>query len=834
MSLSPNNRTVLGAISFLTFFGCFFAEAQNGSITMVISQTKDYTISVEYNSKGKQHCESPLVYSIKKTGKLGRNQLFKWNIEYVPCDKEILSTQTVTFEVPKGDKTVEKTFSLKTKNLVSILRNNSLVVKTIDDPEFDIAGPSAVQEGDEVSLRVRSSTVQEGTRWVWAKGSLANVISSGATIKERLSSTTHYYVYAVMGSFRSAPKEFTVTVTKLPEPPTDFYVEGKAEITDIESTLLTIKSNSNLEGVKWVWEQNNQKVGEGLSIQVSPNKTTIYNVHSEYYWKKSPTKSFQLKVINLPEPPNYEIGGPTHINEGDRVWLRAEPNGNGAEVKWIWTSSKELGEKIADSILVSPLETTTYTLTADLNGKKSKVKTKEIEVIQKAIAPVVVGQFKKCISSEPVRFTLKNGRLGTGSKYWNWYEGKRGSGKLIQAGNEISLNPLKTTSYYVQPNNNAQGCTEFIIEVGSEPILPKALVAAESVCADLPFIISTKGEKDLQTRWLWYAQDYKNRKNYKGDGLQLLDSINTSTTYSIRAENEYCQSTQELVLTIAVKDHSTNPMDVVAIPVKGKQYKLKIVGAKLADGSQWIWYKKSCGTNAIGYGEELSYRAKKRNHIYVRAQGSCEDQICKELEFNYQKNRSRYIFVNVGLSTSTIYDDILKYNSTITVGSNRIYIRGKVPLSLVANSSDPNPSYAGIDLITDDKRVLNYPANSNTYYQFSGSVDNKVYSVSGGFFLGGNILKLYIGGGYAQSETYWGINIFSYDSNMQIGSDHAKHVNLSMSGPVVEAGVFFKLQGFNIMAGTSMIVGHRSMTYSEYDFGIGVNFNKKINSNKHR
>jgi hypothetical protein len=802
-------------------------RAQGKTVRTVIQQTRTNKIEIEYQNDNQLHCNSPIKYTFRKTGTTNKNQVLKWTIRYVSCNSQTVVTETINFPIKKGSGLVERKIDIKTRNLVSSFDENSLVIKPIDEPEFTIAGPASIMEGDEVNMSVQLLSASPAVKWVWSKGSMNNRIGEGASINQTVNQTTRFYAYAMVDGLTFPPREFVVNVIKRPDAPADFTITGPVEITDIEKATLEIKTNSTLQGVKWIWTEGDRKVGEGLKITVSPRQSTSYAVHSEYFRKKSPEKTFPLKVRVLPEPPGaFTIAGPDRINDGERVWLRIVNPGSENGVKWRWLNEKTKEEKIADSILVNPGETTMYSLTADLNGKLSGRKNKTIEVIQKAVSPEVVGTFKKCVSFDsPLKFTLQGGKLGTGSRSWTWYEGECGSGKLIHRGNELTINPYRTTTYYVQPDNNRTACRQFTIEVGDMPVLPERLTSVTTACYNQVITVEAVGARDANTNWKWYAESSGSLSSrYIGEGTSITDTITRTTQYSLIARNNFCESVFAQKVNVEVNALPIQPPDINVHHKKGRIYILSQIGGSLPSGYQWVWYRKNCNGKPVGYGEYLTYRARKSNTLLVRAEGNCEPTACTSVNITHPK--SRFIFINFGLASNNITEDIFDHNAQFTIGSNSIYVKGRAPLSL-AQPKHKMPWDDKLQLETDDSQITNYPANTNSYYTLNGRTRSELYSLSGGFLLGGRVLKIYLGGGYGERKLYWGADIFDYRYHNKIGIEWARHQGQSISGPMVEGGVLLRLGFFNISGGMNIIMGNNSTTYRSFDAGIGFTFKRK-------
>lgn len=622
-------------------------------------RNQDFNVTVEYQNDFLEHCSTPLIYTIRKSGTFTQDTKLQWTYQYIPCNGTRPITETAILLVPKGSTTLIKPIQVKTRNLISIYDDGSFKVIPVTYPEFTVSGPAeAIMEGDEFTLQVHATNADR-IKWIWSKGTSKNIMSgkNENILAQTTNNTTTYYVCAEKEGFRSPVQSVIVNVIKRPDPPNNFVIKGPAMITDIETAELSINSDTELEGLQWIWESRGEILHKGKSITVDPKTTTRYTVHGEYFGKKSIYKTHQINVHVLkPAPEKFLIDAPKEITDGQTATLTVYDPESTDSVTWIWTDMTTRQMLLGEKINTKPTQTTTYQLQANRSGKLSKKIVHTVTVIQEAIAPIVTGNFKRCINSEiESRFILEGGRLGTNSRNWKWYEGICGSGRLIHTGNVLAVAPKKTTSYYVQPDNNSSVCKAFTVEVGNVPDLPNTITAPQLVCAGNFITIEAVGTKASGVQWNWYASEQTySLGNYKAEGSQIQTQVNRSTTFTLVARNEYCESDKKQV-TVKVKEQSELPATIYVVQKKRRKYTATVLNVKLMAGSRLAWYRRSCENGEVlaGNKTEITFRARnKTNKLFVRAEGACDTSKCASAIFNYTKPRDKFIFVNFGLSSN--------------------------------------------------------------------------------------------------------------------------------------------------------------------------------------
>jgi len=179
------------------------------------------------------------------------------------------------------------------------------------------------------------------------------------------------------------------------------------------------------------------------SITVSPTETTTYTVTST---DGDNTDSDDV-VVTVTEAPSVTLGEDIDSCTGNEVTLTAEGNG-----EFLWST----GDTSA-SIVVNPLETTTYTVSATVEcGTESLSVSDTIVVNIDTDLVVTAGDDVTSCSGSEVILTAE----GTGDFLWN-------TGETTAS---ITVNPTETTTYSVASSNGI--CTvndDVIITIIEQP-----------------------------------------------------------------------------------------------------------------------------------------------------------------------------------------------------------------------------------------------------------------------------------------------------------------------------------------------------------------------------
>ncbi|PTQ92424.1 hypothetical protein C8P68_11224 [Mucilaginibacter yixingensis] len=418
-----------------------------------------------------------------------------------------------------------------------------------------------------------------------------------------------------------------------------------------------------------------------------------------------------------------------------------------------------------------------------------------------------------------------NGGYLAGSTVWRWYEGDC-VGKFIGVGRTLNIQPDHTTTYAVRGEGEyPTSCITVTVNVADISVMPSGIEGRQQIC---------NGEKNIKLsvaggqlakgdQWRWY-QD-----RCDGTAIGTGPSIDVSplqtTRYFVRAEgpqgHSECQSHE---IQVAGKSKSADWVDGAERVSYGQSVTLSVHGGALASDAQWVWYTGSIGHQTmVGRGSTFTVvSAIADETYYVRAEGNCDRSAFVSKTVRVSGARSAHYNGNSTIKLTTIFfinggvvandpqrlDNLKNYVITLG-GGKRIgwFVRAKIA------GDQTKANYE-----TSDPHIANYP--STGYYRYNGQSIAKRAAYTGGVYLGGKHVAIYLGGGYGTRELIYGIGRYLYDSPYSYQSDWVKYQGYSYTGAEFEAGLMLKVGAVNIMGGASSIEGK----YTDYNLGIGINF----------
>ncbi|MBT8304518.1 MAG: T9SS type A sorting domain-containing protein, partial [Bacteroidia bacterium] len=277
--------------------------------------------------------------------------------------------------------------------------SDDVTVTVSELPSADAGNDVAILNGENVTL-----TASGGGTYLWSTGETTQNIEVSPT-------TDQVYTVTVTNA-SSCTDEDSVQVSVI-EP---IVAEAGEDSTICEGESLTLNASG---GDNYLWS-----TGETTqSITVNPDNTTVYTVTvSDAYSSDSDTVTVTVNPV-----PIADAGDDVTIDQGESVTLY----GSGGN-SYIWST----GETNAN-ISVSPTETTTYRLTAIINGCSS-----EAEVTVTVLAPVNAdaGEDVTICNSESVTLTA------SGGNEFEWSNG--------ETSQSIEVSPSETTVYSVRVSNS--------------------------------------------------------------------------------------------------------------------------------------------------------------------------------------------------------------------------------------------------------------------------------------------------------------------------------------------------------------------------------------------
>ena len=265
------------------------------------------------------------------------------------------------------------------------------------------------------------------------------------------------------------------------------------DVTICDGESVTLNSSASLTGGNYLWSTGSST----SSTTVNPNSTTSYTV--DYTLGPCPTVSSTVNVTVNPAP-TLTVSD-TNICEGETVVISAIPSQTGGT--YLWSNGAT-----TQSISISPLSTTNYSVTYNLGGCTPA--TENINVTVNAAPTISVGNDSIC-SGESIVITSNPSQLG-GVFSWS-------SGESTQS---ITVNPTVTTNYTV--TYTLGSCTPAIAtSILTVSPAPSVVVNNDSIC---------EGESTILT-----CNPSISGGNYSWDNGATTQSINVSpvstTNYTV-------------------------------------------------------------------------------------------------------------------------------------------------------------------------------------------------------------------------------------------------------------------------------------------------------------
>ncbi len=305
----------------------------------------------------------------------------------------------------------------------------------------------SICSGEEVTL-----TVEGNQDFLWNTGETTASISVSPT------ETTTYSVTSSVGDC-TATDNVIVTVDKAPE----VNLGDDVTITIGEEITLTAEGTGD-----FLW--NTGETTE--SIIVSPTENVTYSVTASARCGEDVIDEVNVIVKEIDNSdPQVNAGEDVTICENDQVTLTAEGNGS-----FLWST----GETTA-SIVVSPNETTTYTVTV---SKGDKTASDEVTVNVNNLPIVNLGEDKNICYGDDVVLRAS----GSGSFLWS-----NGS-----TSNRIRVKPTETTTYSVTVSNSCgvSVTDEITINVGAQIIIDAG--ANKTICTGESVVLTASGNGNFK------------------------------------------------------------------------------------------------------------------------------------------------------------------------------------------------------------------------------------------------------------------------------------------------------------------------------------------------
>ena len=270
-----------------------------------------------------------------------------------------------------------------------------------------------------------------------------------------------------------------------------------------------------------------------------------------------------------------------------------------------------------DSISVYPDSSTTYY--AKIVGPCGSSLCKQVTIVTKdgSIAPTgIQTSNNNFCTGGSATLSVVGGQLGTGAN-WSWYESACSS-NFLGTGSSISVTPAATTMYYLRANGGdcgATSCQEILINTYDLNVYHSNV---DSTCESNAFVLQG---------------GFPQGGTYTGVGVSgsifdpNISGIGSHTvTYSYTDSNNCTNSTQ---FPVVVLEANIDPVSISASFYEicnGNSTTISIDNSnQLINGSQWVWYKGSCGTGSLigstTTNNQITVSPSTTSNYYVRSEG---------------------------------------------------------------------------------------------------------------------------------------------------------------------------------------------------------------------
>jgi hypothetical protein len=339
-------------------------------------------------------------------------------------------------------------------------------------------------EGESTTL---VATSNNGSTYLWSTG------ETTAEIEVSPIETSTYTVAVSNDLGEEVTDDVVVTVNPVP------VANAGNDQTICQGESITLTASG---GTTYLWS-----TGETTAtITVSPDSETTYTVEAI----SNDCSSTDAVLISVMPSPELVVTEDVFIYIGDSTTLTVD----GAQT-YEWSTGET-----TNSILVSPTETTIYTVTGFANGCETTA-----EVLVTVLPPINAnaGEDETICSGESVILTA------TGGIAYVWDSGENGP--------SIEVSPTQTTTYTVTVTD-ALGATDtddVIVNVNETPVI--------SVSDD---VVIFEGESTTlaangASSYLWSTGDTTDT---------IIVTPAQTTTYTVIGSNDNCEATTEVVVTV--------------------------------------------------------------------------------------------------------------------------------------------------------------------------------------------------------------------------------------------------------------------------------------------
>jgi hypothetical protein len=303
------------------------------------------------------------------------------------------------------------------------------------------------------------------------------------------------------------------------------------------------------------------------------------------------------------------------------------------------------------TLIINPaqdsLNRSLYRCIIDSLGKvMAQSDTVSLTVIKLSVAASSVSGVNAFCLGKSSSLSVNGGSLGGGAA-WKWFTGSCG-GTAAGTGNSLSISPAAATTYFVRAEGtcNITSCVSVTVTVQDTSMPANSITAISVLCLGKNTTLSVSGGSlGTGASWKWYSGSCGG--NPLGNGTSIITAPAATTNYFVRAEGT-CNNTLCRSVTVIVQDTSVPPNSISGASTicKGKSTSLSVNGGSLGNGAIWRWFTASCGGSSVGTGASIIVAPTTTTTYFVRAEGSCNNTVCRSVTVTVQDTSLPAISIN--------------------------------------------------------------------------------------------------------------------------------------------------------------------------------------------
>jgi gliding motility-associated-like protein len=419
-----------------------------------------------------------------------------------------------------------------------------------------------------------------GSSYTWYDSPAGNPLAQGNIFTTTpLTSTTTFYVVAVVNGCTSAPTPVTVNVIPYPQAPVP---DNVAPICSSGSANLHATGTGTID---WF----DVPTG-GTSLITSPDYTTPgLSVTTTYYVQNSTNgcSSPRVPVIVIVNPvPDAPVVQPQVICSGNSAILSASSVSGGT---YNWYADAQGTYLTTGNTFTTPVltTTTTYYVQTINNGCGSSIIPVLVTVNDTPPAPTVT--VTPVCQGTPATLTA----ITPGGIY-EWFDVSTGGIPLYTGDTFVTPNLTTNTTYYVQTTVNSCTSTRTAVTATLLPIVTPPTANDAAICVGSSTTIIASGASNYQ----WYDAATGGNLLTAGKVL-LIPPLTATTTYYVQTTTNGCASTRTPV-TVTVNPIPVQPtVSGTTTICPGATATLT---ATAPAGSTINWYNAATGGTKVGTG----------------------------------------------------------------------------------------------------------------------------------------------------------------------------------------------------------------------------------------